>query len=163
MVTINCAYTEPINPTGATPTLTRQQVWKGLQRKVRRAQDFVPVITGTDVVEDKGDEVVRVAHFKAMHGQPEREVREVCRSFWPTKVDFHQDSGAVISNVVSSGESLEANDLNMTYVFEWRYPDVEEGSEKAESLFKEHTEGAKMAVHSSIEALRRMGQAGELD
>lgn len=88
MVTINCAYTEPINPTGATPTLTRQQVWKGLQRKVRRAQDFVPVITGTDVVEDKGDEVVRVAHFKAMHGQPEREVREVCRSFWPTKVSI---------------------------------------------------------------------------
>lgn len=51
----------------------------------------------------------------------------------------------------------------MTYVFEWRYPDVEEGSEKAASLMKEHTEGAKMAVHSSIEAMRRMGQAGELD
>lgn len=62
------------------------KIWKGLQRKVRKAQDFVPVITATDVVEDKGDEVVRVAHFKEFHGQPPHEVREVCKSFYPTKV-----------------------------------------------------------------------------
>jgi len=62
------------------------KIWNGLQRKVRKAQDFVPVITATDVVEDKGDEVVRVAHFKEFHGQPPHEVREVCRSYYPTKV-----------------------------------------------------------------------------
>lgn len=80
MVTVHCAYTEQINPSGASPVLTRDQIWKGLQRKVRRAQDFVPVISATDVLEDKGDEVVRVAHFA--HGK----VKEVCKSYYPTKV-----------------------------------------------------------------------------
>lgn len=88
MVTINCAYTEAINPSAATPKLSREQVWKGLQRKIRKAQDFVPVIEATDVVEEKGDEVTRVAHFKSMHGQPPREVKEICRSFWPCRVGF---------------------------------------------------------------------------
>jgi len=86
MVTIHCAYTEPINPSGATPILTRDQIWKGLQRKIRQAQDFVPVIEATDVLEEKEGEVTRVAHFKGMHGQPPREVKEVCRWFYPTKV-----------------------------------------------------------------------------
>lgn len=95
MVTINCAYTEPINPSGGSPVLTQDQIWKGLQRKIRHAQDFVPVITGTDVVEEKDNEVTRVAHFKAMHepdGKTVRKeghsVKEVCKSYYPTKVRF---------------------------------------------------------------------------
>lgn len=86
MVTVHCAYTEAINPAGAEPVLTREQVWKGLQIKVRQAEKFVPVISKTDVIEDKGDEVTREAHFKPMHGQPAKTVREVCKSYYPTKV-----------------------------------------------------------------------------
>ena len=85
MVVIHCAYTEKINPSGASPILTRDQIWKGLQRKIRKAQDFVPVITATDVLEEKENEVVREAHFNAGIGQPEHSVREVCKSYYPTK------------------------------------------------------------------------------
>lgn len=81
MVTINCAYTEQVNPSGATPVLSRDQIWRGLQRKIRKAQDFVPVIVSTDVLEDGETEVKRVAHFKS--GQ---NVEEVCKSYYPTKV-----------------------------------------------------------------------------
>jgi len=56
MVVINCAYSEHINPPGASP--------------VRRAQDFVPIIKGCDVIEDNGNTVVREAHFEAVHGNP---------------------------------------------------------------------------------------------
>lgn len=90
MVQIHCAYTAPLNPPGASPVLSREQVWQGLQRKIRRAQDFVPVITSTDVLEERdgGNEVVRVAHFRAggPHGAAAKDVREVCKSFWPVKV-----------------------------------------------------------------------------
>jgi hypothetical protein len=85
-VTVYCAYTEQINPAGASPVLTRDQVWKGLQRKIRRAQDFVPPIEGCDVVEEKDNEVVREAHFKAFMGNPPKTVREVCKSYYPSKV-----------------------------------------------------------------------------
>lgn len=51
----------------------------------------------------------------------------------------------------------------MTYTFEWRYEEIVEGSEEHKKMLEEHRKGAQMAVHSSIEALRRMAKAGDLD
>ncbi|KAK6437231.1 hypothetical protein LTR95_006577 [Oleoguttula sp. CCFEE 5521] len=149
-ITVHCAYTEPINPSSATPILTQTQIWNGLQRKIRKAQDFVPIITATDIVSDEGDEVVRVAHFSD-RGDGKKEV------------DFHQPNGSLITNTVSEGPGLDGQDLHMTYTFEWRYPDVEKDSDRHKELVEMHRKGAKQAVHSSIEALRRMASAGELD
>ena len=88
MVIIHVAYTELINPSGATPVLTRKQVWKGLQRKIRRAQDFVPPIEGCDVLEEYDNVVVRQAHFKHTPGMNTGAsvVKEVCKSYEPTRV-----------------------------------------------------------------------------
>lgn len=58
---------------------------------------------------------------------------------------------------------MTEGDYHMTYAFEWRRPEVTEGSEEHKKLEKEYREGAKMAVHSSIEAMRKMAAAGELD
>lgn len=88
MVNVHCAYTEPINPAGASPTLSRDQIWRGLQRKIRHAQDFVPVIEGTDVLEEKDNEVTRIAHFKSMGGKSAHSEKEVCKSYYPTKVGW---------------------------------------------------------------------------
>lgn len=181
MVVIHNAYTEPINPPGATPVLTRDQIWRGLQRKIRKAQDFVPVIHKTDVLEEKADEVIRIAYFKWKEDGPETKVKERCVSFYPTKVsmftssvaqritltnrqvDFHQPDGALITNTVSDGPSGEENDFMMTYTFEWRHPHVKEGSEEHHKLVEERRRTAKMAVHSSIERMRKMAADGELD
>lgn len=84
-------------------------------------------------------------------------------TFLVVQVDFWQPSGALITNTVSDGSGLTENDYNMTYTFEWRHPDVKEGSEEHMKLVQSHTEGAKMAVHKSIEAMRKMADAGELD
>ncbi|KAF2773100.1 DUF1857-domain-containing protein [Teratosphaeria nubilosa] len=173
MVNVHWAYTEPINPPNASPVLTRDQIWRGLQRKVRRAQDFVPIIKACDVVEEKGNEVTRIAHFE--QGGKKREVKEVCKSYYPTmalktsiapiprSVDFHQPNGAVITNTVSDGPGLTENEYHMTYTSEWRDESVAEGSDEHKKFFEDKVQMAKMAVHSSIEALRRMAQVGELD
>ena len=83
MVTFNVAYTAPINKAGATLTLTQAQVWEGLKLKVKRAQDFVPVITGCDVLSEEtlptGElQVTREAHFAPVNGNAARTVKEVC-------------------------------------------------------------------------------------
>lgn len=78
------------------------------------------------------------------------------------QVDFIQPNGAVITNTVSDGPGMSENDYHMTYTFNWIYDDVAEGSEEHKKLELQHRNGAKMAVHKSIEALRRMGAAGEL-
>lgn len=88
MVVINCAYTEKINPPGASPVLSKTQIWNGLQRKIRRAQDFVPIIEGCDVLEESENTVIREAHFQAAMGNPAKTVREVCKSYPQSKVDF---------------------------------------------------------------------------
>ena len=182
MVVINCAYTEQINPEGASPVLTRDQIWKGLQRKIRKAQDFVPVIESCEVLEEKENEVVREAHFKPFMDQPAHSLKEVCKSYYPTKastlnrlhgrykvlilylqVEFWQPDGALIINTVSDGPSMTESDCNMTYTFEWRYPDIAEGSQAHKDNEQKAREGAKMAVHMSIEAMRKMAAAGELD
>jgi hypothetical protein len=86
MVIIYTAYTEQINPSGATPVLTRDQIWKGLQRKVRRAYDFVPVIDDCKVIEEKANQVIREAHFMPFNDAPAKWVRETCIEYYPTKV-----------------------------------------------------------------------------
>jgi hypothetical protein len=50
------------------------------------------------------------------------------------QVDFEQESGAHIRNVISESDA----GLNMTYMFEIRQPDVQEGeaAEKELSRFK---------------------------
>ncbi|KAK3113825.1 hypothetical protein LTR53_008497 [Teratosphaeriaceae sp. CCFEE 6253] len=163
MVVINCAYTEAINPDGASPVLKQEQIWRGLQRKIRHAQDFVPVIEGTDIVEDKGDEVTRIAHFRTMGEDAAHSEKEVCKSYYPTRVDFWQPSGALITNTISDGPGMSENDYNMTYTFEWRYPEVEAGSQEYKDLLEQNRKQAKMAVHSSIESMRKMAARGELD
>ena len=90
MVTINIAYTQAINPAGATPVLTRPQIWNGLQRKVRRAQDFVPVISGSKILEEHDNVVIREAYFnkegEVVPGQEGKTIKETCKLFEPTKV-----------------------------------------------------------------------------
>ncbi len=87
MARINLAYTGPINPPVATPVLTEQQVWKGLERKVRFAQEFVPVIDSCHVIREEGVEVERDVYFKAEveQGKVGEPTREVVRLYEPCK------------------------------------------------------------------------------
>lgn len=87
MVNLNLAYTAKINPEGVTPVLTVDQVWKGLQRKIRFAQEFVPVIESCEVLEDKDGVVKRQVKFKPGLG-PKDEAFETVRSFEPAWVSF---------------------------------------------------------------------------
>jgi hypothetical protein len=42
----------------------------------------------------------------------------------------------VVKNIVSDGPSGEANDLHMTYAFEFNFPHIEEGSDEAKEQLK---------------------------
>jgi len=166
-VTINLAYTAPINPAGASPVLTQAQVWAGLQRKVRRAFEFVPIIKTCNILSEenapttKQHTIVREVQFAPGQGpkaggQP---VKETCLHFPPCRVDFQQEDGSTISNVVSKGQDGE---LWMTYVFEWRHAEVQEGSAEAKELEEKHWKTAKIAVEGSIDTIRRLVKEGEL-
>lgn len=55
--TIYLAHTVPVNPPSAHPTLTHAQVFAGLNRKVRHAEEFLPgAIASTIVLSETKDE-----------------------------------------------------------------------------------------------------------
>jgi len=154
------AFTAPINPAGATPILTRAQIWAGLQRKIKAGQEFVGgAIIGTDVVEEYTDEtsgnpvVVRDILFR----DGERRVRETCISYEPTKVEFRMGNGSVVMNVVSEDAEGE---LLMTYVFDWRHPGM--GEEELKEVYKKERALAQTAVDSTIVAMREMVKDGRI-
>ncbi|KAK1753712.1 DUF1857-domain-containing protein [Echria macrotheca] len=170
MVVFNFGYTAPINRPGQS-VLTIDQVWAGLQRKVRHAEEFVPLIIHCEVVKEEGgsseeDTLVITRTVKFLPGKgPKADgepVQEVVRHYPPCRVDFFQEDGTKISNYVTQGPSGEKEDLFMTYVFEWRFPQVEPGSEKAKGMEKSFKETAKIAVESSIETIRRLVAEGKI-
>jgi len=89
MATINIAYTAPVNPPGATPVVTRAQMWAGFQHKVLHPEAFVPAIESCRVLEEKENEVIREATLKSQGGVPGLAggvIKEICKSYPPTKV-----------------------------------------------------------------------------
>lgn len=79
-----------------------------------------------------------------------------------SQVDFHEQTGAVLTNMVSDGPGMTDEELNMTYFFEWPHPDVEAGSDKEKELTEQHKKRGKMSVDKTIEAIRKMVVAGKL-
>jgi hypothetical protein len=115
------------------------------------------------VVEEQEDgTVVRDVVFKEGAG-PKPQAREVVRGFEPSWVDFEQEDGTHIRNVISDGPSGQPEDLHMTYMFEIKLPaHVQSGSEEVEKERVKFKGMAKMAVEKSIEAIREMVKDGRI-
>ena len=78
------------------------------------------------------------------------------------QVDFLQPNGATITNIIADGTSLNPTDLNLTFAYEWRHPEVEKGSDKEKELLEQHRNGGKMSVDKCLESIRRMVEDGSL-
>ncbi|KPM36860.1 hypothetical protein AK830_g9697 [Neonectria ditissima] len=165
MVVLNLAYTAPINPPGASPTLTQVQVWAGLRLKALRPQEFVPAITACEIISaetiESGYKVVRDVTFSSDSTikADRAPVREICYHYAPNRVEFQQEDGSRISNIISRGED---GGLFLTYSFEWRHREVAEGSDQARTLEESHWKVAKMAVEKRILSFRRLVTSGEI-
>jgi hypothetical protein len=51
----------------------------------------------------------------------------------------------------------------LTFTFEFKYPDVAEGSAEAKQLREDRIKDGQKALHSTIVAMREMAAKGELD
>jgi hypothetical protein len=91
--------TVPVNPAGE-PTLTREQAWKGLERKARDARLFLPpgLCTRCDVTEESATHFVREATIAGA------DLREIIVLEPERKVTFFQATGpregAIINELI---------------------------------------------------------------
>ncbi|RHZ69185.1 hypothetical protein CDV55_108076 [Aspergillus turcosus] len=157
--TNNIAFTSPINPPGADPILTRDQVWAGLLIKIRSAETFVPAgIESTSVLSETVDQAGNpVTIREVVFRQDKRRVKETVTAHKDARVDFVQSNGSTISNIVSEGAEGE---LYLTYVFEWRHPGVLEP--ELTVLREQETKMSQGAVEGTLSAMRELARNGEI-
>ncbi|KAL2074539.1 hypothetical protein VTL71DRAFT_8317 [Oculimacula yallundae] len=156
--TNNIAFTAPINPPGASPILTRSQIWAMHRLKIESAEIFVPgAISSTSVLSTSTSpetgNTITIREVTFIEGN--RKVKETVTEFEDCRVEFEQEDGSRISNIVSDGEG----GLYLTFVFEWKHPGVE-GAELAKWREKEQAMSRK-AVEGTIEAMRRLVREGK--
>ncbi|GJJ74781.1 hypothetical protein EMPS_07139 [Entomortierella parvispora] len=157
--TINLAVTAPLNPPGAEPVLTRPQVWKALQRKVRHPSEFVPAIQKCEVISEEGNVVTRVVTI----ANGPTGMREVCTEYKPSRVEFIMDNGTKVQNVLSTGVSPDGPELFLTYAFEWKAPEgVTEGSPQWKETEANYIKMAKGSLPHSVEVIRNMVKDGRV-
>lgn len=98
---------------------------------------------------------VTVREIVLVEGQ--QKIKQTITAYEDTKVDFVQDDGTIVHNVISE---VENGDLYMTYTFEWRHPGASE-VELAE-FAKNESNMCKRAVHGSIKVMRELVTNGTI-
>ena len=88
MVVLLSAQTLPINPDGATPTLTTDQIWKGMLVKCRKPQLFVEPMSHCDILHEDEKGLTRRVTFKEGMGPPSGTVEERVEYYEPMKVRY---------------------------------------------------------------------------
>lgn len=153
------AYTAPINPPTAETKLSIEHIWPLLQRKIRRAEDFVGVaIKSTDVISRSTTPAGQaVTTREVIFREGNRRVREECIEFKPMKVEFGQPDGSKIQNIISEDAD---GALYMTYTFEWLHPELEGNDAGLGEKRQKEKNMAKIAVENTIVAMREMVNDG---
>jgi hypothetical protein len=64
--------------------------------------------------------------------------------------------------VISDGPGFTDEDLQLTYIFDWKYPEVEAGSAEERQKVEEQRKGAKVAVDMTLKSIREMVEKGVL-
>ena len=147
------SYAIPVNPPGAEPELTREQIWRGLEMKAENALPFVKGMTRCEVIERHDNIIVREVTFA---GDSHRE-RITLRA--PVQVHFERvGEGGFIENTVSDSEM----GLQLAFTFGLEFPGTEPGSPE------EHAKGEGMrgayigAVEATLGRVRQMVAGGDL-
>lgn len=143
----------PVNPDGVEPSLTREQVWRGLEMKAENAIPFVNGMSQCDVLEREANTITRVVTFKGSQH------KEFITLFEPVKVQFERmDGTGWIDNTLSDSD----DGLLLTFTFGVTFPGIEENTPE-EQAFGENMKGAYVgAINATLTRVRQMVKDGEL-
>ncbi|MGO8918386.1 MAG: SRPBCC family protein [Stellaceae bacterium] len=147
------SHSVDVNPAGAVPVLTREQVWRGLEMKAENALPFVKGMTKCEVLERTGNQILRDVIFA---GSAHRE-RITLHPLVLVHFERVGEAG-FIDNTISDSE----RGLLLTFTFSLTMPGTEPGS--AEEKVK--GDGMKHAyigaVAATLERVRQMARDREL-
>jgi hypothetical protein len=144
------AWTVPVNPQGAFPILTREQLWEGLVMKARDAKPFVgQAMEECRVLQEYDDGFLREIVLRGV-----RMTERI--TFTPmVKVRFErieaQGFDGWIDNVMSDSEQ----GLQLTFTFSVGFPGLAHGSAEERTAGEKVKESYFEAVRNTIDETRR--------
>lgn len=151
--------TVPVNLEGET-TLTREQVWKGLELKARDARLFLPpgLCTRCDVVEESATHFVREATIAGS------EIREIITLVPQSKVTFFQVTGPREGAIVNELFEDEAGALQLKFYCYLGLRGKEPGGpeEQTEQAQFDSDKGYRSALLSTLKRTRELVAQGKL-
>ncbi|MFC2254837.1 SRPBCC family protein [Labrys portucalensis] len=147
------SFAVEVNPEGATPVLTAEQVWKGLEMKAENAVPFVPGMTRCEVIERQGNTLLREITV------PGGNYTELIRFYAPVQVQFERvGSGGFIENTISESE----RGLLLTFTFGLPFPGTEAGSAEERAKGESMREGYIAAIAATLKKVRELVTAREI-
>ncbi|EDR09413.1 uncharacterized protein LACBIDRAFT_293900 [Laccaria bicolor S238N-H82] len=150
----NFAASRHVNPPGAEPRLSEEQVWKGLELKARQPENFVAVISSCDVLSDTGTKVTREVYFG--NNPPMKEEVELHHG---TIAYFDAEAAGIrITNVLSYDAN---NELVLTFSYAGGIPGFTPVGELHPSPH-ELNRAVGVGVDLTIERIRELVKEGEL-
>ncbi|MBV9077639.1 MAG: DUF1857 family protein [Methylobacteriaceae bacterium] len=133
----------PVNPPGAEPRLTRDEVWRGLVMKAENAVPFVPGMTRCEVVERLSPEAFwREAEYRG------ETLREKITLTAPVQVLFEREPDSPNAGWITNVLSDLGDDLVLTFTFAVRFPGTAEGS----AAEREAAEGMRATYGAAVAA-----------
>jgi len=152
---ISVAKTIDVNPEGTDVTLTRADVWRGLEAKANNALPFVPAMTHCEVQERGDNLIVREIEFRG-----ERFGERV--TLQPQEsVVFQRTFGSVLGTIRNDILESEDGELQLRFSFDLELEGVEAGSQE-ERDYEETMKGDYLkAVDATLGAIRRWVREGD--
>jgi hypothetical protein len=145
-----------VNPTGATPILSHEQVWRGLVMKAENAVPFVPGIKECRVLERSANGLTREI---ALGGD---RFKENITFTAPVQVLFERidtaEHAGWITNIISESE----RGLMLTFTFAVNFPGVEPGSTAETQRGQQMKSSYVKAIEATLREVRRLVSAGKL-
>ena len=149
------AHTVPVNPPGASPILSWDELWRGLVRKAEDPVGFVNGMESSTVLERSEDGLVREAVYR------DTRIRERVSFQEPDSVRFEQidtEAPGAVTNEIADGK----DGLELTFTFTLRFRGVAEGSEEERRRGTEVQPMLTGAVGHTVEAVRALAELGKL-
>ena len=142
-----------VNPEGATPVLTTEQVWAGLVMKAENALPFVPVMKRCDMIERRGNTILREITIGT------DDFQEFITLFEPIQVQFRRvGTEDFIHNTVSESDF----GLLLTFTVGVSFAGTEPGSAEEQAAGDAMRHAYVGAVGSTLKRVREMVANNEI-
>lgn len=158
------AFTAPINPPGATPVLTKAQVWAGLILKTHSAETFIPnAITATNVISERVSESEDVSTGNIipvrevfLFRENQQKIKERGTAYEDASVDFVQPDRTFIGRIISEGAGGQ---IYLTYILERHHQGM--SKEELDDFYAKERNIAQHLVEGMVDIIRELFKEGK--